>query len=934
MKQSDWRNILLITLFVGLTGSLSAQEKLVRITGKVTDAETGKPVAGASVTLEGSKKGTVSDVEGQFFFAVTVSQKFSIRIGSLGYTPKVISDLGGTKDLAPVDVVLERNKNSQMEAVIVTSPMAKKQTIAGLYVVQKNSSSISDGIPAEIIRRSPDRNTGEVLKRVSGASIQDNKFVVIRGLSERYNVSLMNNSVLPSTEPDKKAFSFDIIPSSVIDNLVIYKSPTPDLPGDFSGGAIKITTKDFPSKSTNELSVAIGFNSISTFQNYYKGFPTGKLDWLGYFDHSRDMPGSYYQYRGAEFINQPNDYKRGSTKQFPNTFGYEADYKSSPTVAVLYTGGNTVLLKGNRRLGYNYAVGYASGKRVADRVRDDYTFDKILQYNYNTNNYDYRNNLQALLNFSYSYGKSKISFRNFYNNLFIKTVGIRNGSNYSNQPDTFYYKSTISEASGNGIFNSVIEGLHKLNKGWVIDWNGSFGVTYRWQPDQRILSYRTPDNTPGSYYLKLSNENSPAIENAGRVYSFLKEFIYGANLNFTKQFKWNERTQVFKAGSANYYRDRSVEVDALGYSSLESLGVTIPEGKNTTFNNIFSPENIDKYDLTVANIGTNSTDYTGTALLNAGYLMFDNTFSNKFKLTWGVRAENYTQEIKAKNKQNISLHNLDFLPSFLLTFGLNNKTNLRLGASQTVNRPEFRELASYSVFDYDNYNNIIGNPNLLRSKNTNADLRYEYFPEGGEIISASVFYKSFENPIEQVNQGNNVLTYQNANSAISYGAELEFRKRLDFIKGNFFNNLTIYANAAYIKGSVKFGDLTYNSPLQGQSPYLINGGLTYVSEHDDFSVNILYNRIGPRLRWRAVSGAALSIYEMPRDLLDFQISKKIIGNKLEIKLTVGDILSQAYTLYYKFEPNPSNTNYNPSQDKIINTVNYGTTTTVALRYIF
>src|SRR5262249_32285123 len=153
------------------------------------------------------------------------------------------------------------------------------------------------------------------------------------------------------------------------------------------------------------------------------------------------------------------------------------------------------------------------------------------------------------------------------------------------------------------------------------------------------------------------------------------------------------------------------------------------------------------------------------------------------------------------------------------------------------NRPEFRELASYSVFDYDNYNNIIGNPNLQRSKNTNADLRYEWFPNGGEIVSASVFYKYFENPIEQVNQGNNVLTYQNANSATSYGAEVEFRKRLDFIHGDFFNNLTFYANAAIIKGSVKFGDLTYNSPLQGQSPYLINGGLTYVSIHDDFSVN-------------------------------------------------------------------------------------------------
>ena len=210
--------------------NLFCQEKPVRISGRVIDSESGRPLPGASVIVEGTRKGTVTDVEGQFFLTVNATGKFSIRFGNIGYTSKLVSELGGTETL-PLDISLERNKNNQMEAVVVTSPTARKQSISGLYLAQKNSSSISDGIPAEIIRRSPDRNTGEVLKRVSGASIQDNKFVVIRGLSERYNVSIMNNSVLPSTEPDKKAFSFDIIPSSVIDNLVIFKSPTPDLPG-------------------------------------------------------------------------------------------------------------------------------------------------------------------------------------------------------------------------------------------------------------------------------------------------------------------------------------------------------------------------------------------------------------------------------------------------------------------------------------------------------------------------------------------------------------------------------------------------------------------------------------------------------------------------------------------------------------------------------
>ncbi|MFT4022236.1 MAG: TonB-dependent receptor [Flavihumibacter sp.] len=272
------------------------------------------------------------------------------------------------------------------------------------------------------------------------------------------------------------------------------------------------------------------------------------------------------------------------------------------------------------------------------------------------------------------------------------------------------------------------------------------------------------------------------------------------------------------------------------------------------------------------------------------------------------------------------------LPSLLLTYAVNNNTNLRLGGSQTVNRPEFRELAEYNVFDYDNYVAVRGNPDLVRATTGNADLRYEWFPAAGEIISASVFYKYFTNPIEQVNKGNDILSYQNASHASSYGVELELRKKLDFITGAFFDKLIFYANAAYIKGSVKFGDLNVNSPLQGQSPYLVNGGLNYTNSL--FSVNLLYNRIGPRLKFRAIGGGALNIFEKPRDVVDLQIGKSFLDKKLELKLTISDLFAQPYTWYYKYEVNPSNTGYKAANDKIMNTVRYGTTATLGIKYNF
>lgn len=922
----------LIFLFLFKTVS-NSYAQYNRISGKVLDIENNNPIVGASIVIEQNKKGTNSDAEGGFFLVLPQNEKVNITITSVGYSPKTLRNISAATAGQTFDIALKR-ASSQLSNVTVRSAGTRRETISSIYLQQKNSSSISDGISAEVIRRSPDRSTGEVLKRVSGASVQDNKFVVIRGLSERYNTSLLNNSVLPSTEPDKKAFSFDIIPSSLIDNLVIYKSATPDLPGDFSGGAIKVSTKDFPSKQLSELSVSVGYNTQTTFKDFYKSRDEGKLDWLGLFDNkSRLIPAPYYKRRGAAFFNTSPEFKREVTKLFPNTFGYNPAYRSSPNLSFSYTGGNTKII-GNNKLGFIYSLNYGESRRVVDRVRSDYARDKLFQYEYGTTNYDERKNLSALLNLTYTVGKSKLSWKNIFNNDFTKTAALRNGRNEVNTPDIFYYKSTNNEAMNNGLFNSVLEGLHSLKKGWTVDWAASYGLTYRNQPDQRILTFVTNSDNPSTYFLKVGYENSPEIRNAGRIYSFLTEGIYSANVNLTKQFNWLGKQQKLKFGTYNYFRDRNVQVDALGYGTLNSVSTPVEITKGLDFSNIMQPETIDNSNLTLANIPSQSIDYNGQVVSNAGYVMLDNKFSDKIKMTWGVRVEKYNQKVVAANKKNIVKDNTDFLPSLLLTYSLSNKANLRLAGSQAVNRPEFRELASYETYDYENYISVLGNPDLVRAKNTNADLKYEWFPTAGEILSAGVFYKYFDKPIEQVNLGNDKFSYSNADHASAYGIELEARKKLNFINNSFFSRLTAYANAAYIKGGVTFGGISSSNPLQGQSPYLINGGLTYSSDKEDFLVNALYNKIGPRLRFRSILGAGLNIYEKPRDMFDVQVTKKLAKNKFEVKLTISDILAQPFSWYYKFDPNPSDISYKAGEDRIINSYRYGTTATVSLKYNF
>ena len=918
-------------LFIAMLFTLFATaQKSVKFNGTVIDGRTRSAIVGATVKISQTQKLIATDVEGKFIIEMKEGLKYELEVSSTSYEKKIITDIDPLNDNGLV-ISLQPKMKEMAEVVVRAS--GRKESVASLYLMQRNSSSIQDGISAESIRKSPDKNTGEVIRRVSGASVQDNKFVVIRGLNERYNVAMLNNNILPSTEPDKKAFSFDIIPASAIDNVIIYKTLTPDLPGDFSGGLVKVLTKDYPAKAFTEVSISGSGNSLTTGKNFYGSTFNGKYDNFGMFDQLRNVPAQYKLNNGSSFISLPSYTKQQISKQFPNSYGYEQKAISAPSFSANVSGGNTILLKSGAKFGYLYMIGYSNGRKVSDKGRSDYMLNGDLLYDNLTSVYDQKNSLSGLFNLAYSKGKNKFTLKGLFNNDFSNSLGLRNGYDISNRPTRFEYKSYNNELSSVGLASVVLDGTHSMSSKLSFDWTTSISDAYKNQPDQKIISFRTPNDQTSNYYLKIGNENSPEIRNAGRIFSNLDEKIYNAGFNFAYSFKVNGAAQKLKFGSLNYYRDRKTDVNALGYASLDFRGVTIYETKATDYSTIFTPANIDAFKLTLASIGNNSTSYTANALLNAGYLMYDGKFSDKVKLTAGARVENYTQELHALNQADVKQSNLDILPSALLTYAVGDKTNLRLAGSVSVNRPEFRELASYSVFDYDNFVVVRGNPNLKRALVKNIDLRYETFPSTGEILSASVFFKSFSNPIEQVNLGNDVLSYNNATKASTYGTEFELRKKLDFIGGAFFNKLSFYTNIAYMLGNVTFNGSQVNTPLQGQSPYIINTSLSYATDND-LSISMLYNRVGPRLKFRAVQGGAFNIFEMPRDLVDFQVSKKIMKGKAEVKFAISDILAQPFRWFYKFDQNPANNYFDASKDKVINSSKFGTGVNLGLKMNF
>ncbi|GAA3965887.1 TonB-dependent receptor [Mucilaginibacter dorajii] len=913
-----------------------------KIAGRITDKKTGETLIGASIGIEGTTKGASTNVDGRFLLSDLQPGKYTLSIRYIGYQSKSISDVEVKAGaVVQLDATLEEASTQALKEVTIRATY-RQESVNALYARQKTSIQVTDGISADVIRRSPDRNTGDVLKRVSGTSVQDGKFVVIRGLAERYNNNLLNNAVLPSSEPDKKAFAFDIIPSSMVDNIVVYKTATPDLPGDFSGGTINTITKDIPDNQFLEASLSVGYNSKTTFKNnFINARPSGKYDFLGFDDGSRKLPAAYSSVKNNYTSGTTSDQKVAIAQQFPNTFYYQEGQNSLPNIGFQFSTGNSHTSKSNNRFGYNFSLNYSNGHRSSFGDRIGYTgfndaSKELPLYSYDRNVFSNYKSLGGLLNFAYTFGRNKIALRNLYNNDF--TVDFEQTSNALNfeasQTDPLRYRGYSVETTQNGIYSSVLEGQHTLGKRNIIfDWNASYGLSYRNQPDQRIVTVYTPLNQPE--YISLSSENSPKPNDLGRVYSTLHENISGAKANLAIPFKWMDQPQRLKFGGLISHRSRDFSIDALGYTDAVGFGnrnIILQNGYTTA--NVFSPESIKSNGIDLSRLDQSSTDYTGKADQDAGYLMLDNKFTNKLRFVWGARVERYNQTLLPAGKTLQEYNNTDVLPSGNLTYGLTEKANFRASYFRSVNRPEFRELASFRYFDYQTNFIISGNPALQRSLVDNADIRYEYFPSGGEIISVSAFYKKFKNPIEQINQGNDILTYQNALSAKDIGVEAELRKKLNFIaEGSFLRNVTFYVNASYINAKVKLADgRAVSTPLQGQSPYLINSGLYYTPDNADFSFNILYNRIGERLKFRAVTGG-VDIYEKPRDVIDMQLSKALFNKHAEIKLTVSDLLAQPF-VYYNNYGSSSSTAYKKGEDKVIQSRYSGFGTTLSFKYNF
>ena len=872
------------------------------IIGKVTDAKSNEALIGATVQVNGTNIAAATDLDGNFKLTGLDSKaKYTLIIKYVAYQDKKIDGVLASDQPQMISVALMPEEQTLGEVVV--TGIVRKNTETAMMQVAKNSPVIVNNVSAQEIGKTQDTNAGEVIRRVPGVSLIDDKFVMVRGLSQRYNNVWINGGAAPSSEADSRAFSFDLIPSTQIDNMQIVKTPSPEYPADYTGGFIVVNTKDIPAEEITQAQVGGSWNTASVLADFlhakgsvtdFLGFDNGMRSLNGGFDGSLRSIGN----GGTDLLGNGlnNDWMIKRMKPF-------ADLKLSANI------GRRWKLGGNQ-LGMITALNYTNEYRTfADMqnnqfgVYDERNDRSIYLSNSLDNQYNNNSRLGAMLNLTLltADGNNKYQLKNIFNQLGNDRYTFRQGvdeQNNETRSAEYYYRSRTT-------YNGQFTGKHTLNTD-ELDWSLSYSYANRNVPDRRRYLQNDALET-GTIQLTTGNDIS-------REWTRLGEHILSAGVNNRYDFDLNGWKPSLKGGVYGEYRTREYKTREFIYNwepENNTLPVDFRKSDLPTLLSNSSNFGADKlYLLEEPNMRDN---YKGHNTMGAGYLAATLPFG-KLSLYAGVRYEYDKMELVTNTRDDrpsllshFYKYN-DLFPSLNTTYKFSDAHQLRLSYGKSVNRPEFREVSPSVFYDFDLAADVKGNTELTPCYVQNIDLRYECYPSRGELISVALFYKYFDAPIEltyTLSGGNRLIySYMNADRANNYGVEVDIKKDLSFIG---LLGFSWSFNGALIKSRVDFSGsaLMENRPMQGQSPYLVNTGLFYKNDRQQFDVALLYNRIGKRIIGVGRSEGTTSgnevlrvpdSYEMPRDVLDLSVSKKF-GSHWEVKANIRDILAQR--VYYK-----------------------------------
>lgn len=909
-----------------------AQSPIGYINGTVYNSA-GDVLPNAKIILLGGTDSTYSDADGKFALSLPEG-KNNLRIEAKGFDFQFIEvEVKAGKESYVVVTLLPQSTGS---VIVAVNKLERSGTNKWANDARGKSPQIVDIITAEDLGKTSAITIGDVLKRMPGATIMEGKFANIRGMYDRYNTGYLNGAPLPSTESDRKAFSFDMIPSNLLDNLMVVKTATPDMTGDFAGGIIKINTKSIPVKMTQSLSFGLKMHSLATFRPM-ENMISGKGEYFGFISSGNGFPAV-----GTAAGNPSEQVKQ--TQKFNNDWSTNT-FRPMPAPRFSYSLGMPIKLKNKRELGMMFSLNYAlnqsfSASSVAGYDLSDNHLKSLV------NDRSYRMNVQSggLANFSYRHNlRNRIDFRNLYTITYDANTLTRKGiSDYDDQKGTEGYSS---QATRNRLSSTQFNGSHLFGKSDTkLEWLVNYGSTKREIPDYRIAQYSTVENSRSLVFNDFFNSGS------GRFFSNMNEGVLSSSIDLSRS--------IYVAGIKNnlkvglFYQDRQ-----RNFASREFV-----YGPNKPFESNNTPEQ----DLSIASLNAkgiyliekttrDADEYKGHSTLKAAYLMNETQIAMSgakkpryLKLVYGARVEQFGQQLNNAyfDKLGRDMANpgtvLDILPSINTTLPIGKKNQVRVSYGKTVNRAEMRELAPFSFYNFAMNSEILGNKNLQRAEVHNLDMRYEIYSKNEDMISIGAFYKRIINPIEftldPTQAQIRTFTYQNEKSAEIRGIELEIRQNIGFmLKRKQLKGLEFYSNLAYIHSAVQFKNASagmQNRSLQGQSPYVLNFSLFYKDEKTGLLFNASFNRIGDRIAYiglpKSVQPFGMDIYEKSRSVLEFQIGKTFKKGGT-LKLTVADVLAQSQVFYQDVDANKK---YNAAKDNTVFKFSMGSTMTLGYNVNF
>lgn len=844
----------------------------------VRDGGTGETIIGAHVVIGESGRGTATDFEGAFSFRVEEPGRYDLTVSYISYATRTVTGIDvGPGETVRLEIELQPG-TMRMEEIVVTA-QAHTTGEAGRLGIQRKALQVNDGISAEMMSRTGDSNAASALRRVTGVSLMNGRDLYIRGLGNRYSQIQLNDSPLPSTSATQKETPVDLLGSGVIDHITVQKTWTPDQPGEFAGGAVRIVTRDFPEEDRLSVGYSIGYDSHA-IGNRRVGAAGSSTGWSGLGKGGRTLPSLLEKSRLAATN------KSEAARQFHNNWSVGGRHAVLPSQKMELSWSRTFQpgMPAGVMAGLNYSYRQSVQPDEETRViqsTNQATGQSILNGDYRSVEGRENARLSGWMNLFFKPGsRTRISLRNLFSHDSSDRSRIIRGS-YINYPGEVL--QTVSDLEQRTLYSGslITETAWEDRMDSRLEMNLSFSLAQQERPDRQTTQYNsTPDNSFHIYFDDNGNSRFFSRQND-------RNLSWRIDYNFTPAQFLTARTGLYWKLGRRDFSARRFEYQDFNGRFPAALRAASPE-------EALHPDLVGDGLLELVETTQSRDSYLGSQHLAAAYLSGEFRPAGSLVIDAGVRLESSLQSVTAPDKsgsdQEISrLRETDLLPAVNLTWSPGEKFTLRAGWSTTLARPEFREISEFRFQDYVGSRIIYGNPDLQQTRIRNYDLRLEAWPTPGELLAVSLFYKSFSDPVELFYRftERTEVQYRNADHAFLYGLELEGRKQL-------LPSLQLVLNASRIFSETvvsrqdRYRVANVRRPMYGQSPWIVNTGLFYTPLNNlDLALNL--HSYGPRVVTVGMNRHGDDEYEQTFHSLDAEITWRL--GDWSLSLGAGNLLN-------------------------------------------